>query len=84
MTLFWQPGARIKVNTDAMAIPQTIIWQGKVHVVASIAQRWRVDTGWWRWRIWREYWKLTTHSGLLLVMYRDVLHGDWYLQRLYD
>ncbi len=39
---------------------------------------------WWRVRIWREYFKLTTGTGLLVVIYRDLLSGAWYLQRLYD
>jgi hypothetical protein len=52
--------------------------------VQGIAKRWRVDVDWWRGRVWREYFKLTTHTGLLVILYRDVLTGRWYLQRLYD
>ena len=50
----------------------------------TIAKRWRVDVDWWRVRVWREYFKLATGTGLLVVIYRDLLSGGWYLQRLYD
>ncbi|MCB0209356.1 MAG: hypothetical protein KDJ52_08505 [Anaerolineae bacterium] len=49
-----------------------------------VAKRWRVDQDWWRGRIWREYFKLTTKTGLLVIIYRDLLTGEWFLQRLYD
>ena len=54
------------------------------HPVQAVAKRWRVDQEWWQARIWREYFKLTTKTGLLVIIYRDLLTGDWYLQRLYD
>jgi hypothetical protein len=43
-----------------------------------------VDQSWWRRRVCREYFLLRTESGLLVIVYRDVLRGEWYLQRLYD
>jgi hypothetical protein len=43
-----------------------------------------VDTGWWRLRVWREYFKLETDTGLLVIIYRNLLTDDWYFQRLYD
>jgi hypothetical protein len=50
----------------------------------AAARRWRVDTGWWQRRVWREYFTLTTTSGMLVAIYHDVLTGAWRLQRLYD
>jgi hypothetical protein len=64
--------------------PTTFTWQGQAHHVQGVAKRWRVDIDWWRGRVWREYFKLTTHTGLLVILCRDVLTGRWYLQRLYD
>jgi len=55
-----------------------------MHTVQQIANRWRIDEGWWEGRIWREYFKLTTASGWLVILYRDMTTGAWYLQRLYD
>ena len=84
MTRFWPAGTPVSVVDDGHGVPQRIIWQGRPHAVAHIALRWRVDEGWWRWRIWRDYWKLTTDTGRLLVVYHDLVRGAWYLQRLYD
>ncbi len=42
-----------------------------------------------RWRdaeesIWREYVKVTTGTGLLCLLYRDLVSGGWFLVRIYD
>jgi hypothetical protein len=86
MTRLWPRGTPIAVEVESndQANPQSFTWGGHTHRVQGIAKRWRVDQGWWRGRIWREYFKLTTQTGLLVVVYRDVLTGRWYLQRLYD
>jgi hypothetical protein len=84
MTYLWPQGEAITVWSDELATPQTFTWRGRVHRVQGIAQRWRVDQGWWRDRTWREYFKLTTQTGLLVIIYREVPSGAWYLQRLYD
>jgi hypothetical protein len=53
--------------------------------VAEVAKQWRVDVDWWRGEpVTRDYYKLTTTTGLLVIVYRDLLTGAWYLQRLYD
>ena len=84
MTRFWPDGLPITVLADALATPTAFTWHGATHAVEHIAKRWRVDQSWWRRRVCREYFLLRTESGLLVILYRDVLHGDWYLQRLYD
>ena len=84
MTRLWPDGEPIAVVSDDMETPQAFTWQGQTHAVQAIAKRWRVDQGWWRWRVWREYFKLTTDTGLLVIIYRDLLDGRWYLQRPYD
>ena len=84
MTYLWPKGKPITVVFDGMYTPQRFTWQGRTHQVNQVTKRWRVDQGWWQKRIWREYFKLSTHTGLLVVIYRDLLTGHWYLQRLYD
>ena len=88
MTRLWAQGDPIAIQVEADPSTDEPIsaftWQGHVHQVMGIAKRWRVDEGWWRRRIWREYFKLYTHSGLLVVVYNDLLINRWYLQRLYD
>jgi hypothetical protein len=43
-----------------------------------------VDTGWWMRRIWRKHYKVATKSGMLVVIYHDLVTGKWYLQQIYD
>jgi hypothetical protein len=52
--------------------------------VTEITKIWRVDIDWWRVRIWRAYFKISTDTGLLVVLYQDLMSEDWFLQRLYD
>ena len=53
------------------------------HRVERIIARRLVDTDWWQRRVWREYFTLTTTSGMLVTIYHDALTGAWRLQRLY-
>ena len=84
MTYLWAAGHPITVWSDTLATPQRFNWQRQTHQVAAITKRWRIDQAWWQQRVWREYFKLSTQSGLLVIIYRDLLTGQWYLQRLYD
>jgi hypothetical protein len=72
------------VRCDALAAPQAFAWEGYHHTVTAIVERWRVDESWWKRRVWREYFTLTTHSGLLVLIYHDVRNDTWRLQRVYD
>ena len=85
MTRLWPKGASIVVAENASAAPDRVTWQGQTHQVAEIAKHWRVDADWWRGRpVARDYYKLTTTTGLLLIVYRDLETSAWHLQRLYD
>jgi hypothetical protein len=84
MTRLWPDGQPVTVSCDAQGAPQSFTWQGQRHPVSVLLQQWRVDLGWWRDRRWRAYYKLHTDTGLLVVVYQDLLSGSWFLQRLYD
>jgi len=84
MSRFWPDGVPITVTCDDLATPVALTWEGHRHLVSQIIERWRVDEGWWKRRIWREYFQLVTRSGLLILIYHDVRSGEWRLQRLYD
>lgn len=84
MTRLWPDGQAIDVEQDGQGAPIAFTWAQQTHHVAQLAQQWRVDVGWWRQRVWRAYYKLSTDSGLLVVIYHELPDGDWYLQRLYD
>ena len=80
----WAEGQPIAVAEGSDGTPRSFKWRGRTHRVMGIGRRWRVDRGWWRRRVWREYFKLETATGLLVLIYRDLLTGEWYLQRLYN
>lgn len=84
MARFWPNGVKIDITCDALATPQAFTWQGHRHVVSTVLERWRVDERWWRRRVWREYFILTTTTGLLALIYHDVRSDAWRLQRVYD
>lgn len=84
MTWFWPHGLPVAVHTAGKRQLHAFYWQGRWHPVDVLVRRWRVDTGWWHRRVWREYWLLITRTGLLAVLYRDLQTGRWYLLRVYD
>ena len=63
MSRFWPDGLPITVSCDALAAPTAFAWQGHRHTVVTVLERWRVDESWWRRRVWREYFTLTTKSA---------------------
>lgn len=87
MTRLWPDGIPIQVVVSGPGgadIPGRFTWQGQKHDVQAIHQHWRVQLEWWREGIWREYFKVTTTTGLLVVIFHDLHTDNWYLQRLYD
>lgn len=84
MTYLWAEGNPVEVETNPRGLPLRLLWCGQLHTVHRIASRWRVDEGWWLGRIWREYFKLTTDTGLLLTLFQDIENNEWFIQRLYD
>ena len=62
MTQFWLEGTPIKVWAEA-GIPKRLVWNETVYPVAEILNHWRIDLGWWRLRLCRDYFKLQTSPG---------------------
>ncbi len=86
MTRLWPTGDPVKVTLGAGGLPQAVWWRGEWRQVAAIANRWRVQSGWWSpaAAAARDYVKLTTTDGLLCTLYLDLQSGEWYCARLYD
>jgi hypothetical protein len=57
---------------------------GRRHDVAAVLNRWRIDEGWWCEHQRRDYFKVLTQSGWLVVLYHDLIGGGWYLERIED
>ena len=84
MTRLWMEGDRLSVLADSSGAPRRIKWRQQNHTVQRVSRRWRVDLDWWRRRIWRDYFEVITGSGMLIVLYHDLVSGQWYLEKLYD
>ena len=84
MTHLWVDGEPISVQADGNGVPISFVWRDQAHAILSITNRWRIDEGWWKERVWRECFKLLTSTGWLVIIYRDLRTGDWRLQRIYD
>lgn len=85
LTRLWPAGERVEIWGEEDE-PRGFHWQGGLHRVVGKHNRWRVHTRWWEpdLAVRREYWKVTTDTGLLCLLYRDRLAGGWFLARIYD
>jgi hypothetical protein len=84
MTRNFREGVLIQVKHDDAAQPCLFVWRKQPHMVDQITNSWRIDTEWWQEQVAREYFEVTTPTGLWVVMFRDCLRDSWFMQRLYD
>ena len=81
MTPFWPEGKAIEVVMSDEE-PAAFRWIRRKHRVRDVSARWRVHTEWWAGEVWRDYWEITTDTGLLCVLFRDLLSDRWFLERV--
>ena len=67
--------------------PRGFVWRSASHRITGVCNRWRIHTNWWQQGlpvsalsplkagVWREYLKLTTDSGLLCLLFRNLETG---------
>lgn len=86
MTRLWPQGQPIVVVCDQQERPIRFVWQGRIHRLQQVQQRWQIDSDWWSesGRVWRDYLAVTTTGGLLCVLYQDLLTQEWFLAKVYD
>jgi hypothetical protein len=65
MTRLLGGGTPIEVQLQDGDLPKQFRWQQHLHPVKGVTNIWRVDFGWWRLRIWRDYFKLHTTTVCL-------------------
>jgi len=81
---YWRGGDPVSNMQTENGVPTCFTWQGRVHNVSAVAKMWRIDDGWWVQRVWQDYFKLITSTGLLVILSHDLLTGEWRLLRIYD
>jgi hypothetical protein len=70
----------VQVEADAGGFP-TVVRIPRRQAVAAVEDRWRLDDEWWRSEpVTRLYYAVRLGSGQRLVIYRDLIKGEWYKQ----
>jgi hypothetical protein len=70
----------MRVEEDAAGLPAAVKMKRRQAVI-SIEDRWRIDDEWWRAEaISRLYYNVLLASGQRLVLYKDLITGEWYSQ----
>jgi hypothetical protein len=84
MSKLFKEAIRLEVEEDVRHGPIAFHYKGKRARVGETLKQWRVVQGWWRRPVEREYFQVRTESGTVCELYRNLLTGAWYLQRIYD
>ncbi|MGC9221735.1 MAG: hypothetical protein ACP5H2_10360 [Solirubrobacteraceae bacterium] len=67
-----------RVLTDAQDAPREI--NGRV--VEAIREVWLLEDRWWTGTpLRRRYWEVVTEAGADLVIFNDLIHNGWWIQR---
>jgi hypothetical protein len=75
---------RIPVQVDPAGEPRAIGLPGRRRSipVTQVAERWRIDEGWWGPNaLSRLYYRLVLVDGRLVTVYRDLVDETWWAQR---
>lgn len=84
MTRLFREAVRLEVEEGRQHEPIAIFHKRRREKVGETVKRWRIDQGWWKRPVAREYFQVRTESGTVCELYRDLITGGWYLQRVYD
>ncbi len=83
MSPLWSEAAFVPVAQEGDR-PVSFRWDQHPHAVARVSRHWRVHLDWWTDKeLWRDYWEVATDTGLLCVLYCDLLTEEWFLERVY-
>jgi len=82
VTRVMRPAAALRVREDRTGLPESIELFGRVSAV-QVLERWRISERWWPDPIDREYVRISG-PGWLALIFRDLLRGGWFLERIYD
>ena len=73
---------RVKVELDANGLPVGIRDAGcEMRVVEDVGEIWRIDDEWWRVPIHRRYVEVIIEGGRRVVLFEDVITGEWFSQK---
>jgi hypothetical protein len=84
MSKLFHDAITLEVQEDIRHRPIAFLYKGGREGVEEICEQWRASQEWWKRATDREYFRVRTARGIVCEMYRDLLTGAWYLQRIYD
>jgi hypothetical protein len=77
----------VRVKESPSQHPNSLVLDGhtdgRAIEIASIADTWEINDEWWRGRpIARLYYRVVTREGSHLTIFRDLVDGQWYRQKV--
>lgn len=70
----------LQVEEDAGGLPSAVTMKRRCKV-SAIEDRWRIDDEWWRSEpVIRLYYTVLLAGGQRLIIYKDLISGNWYRQ----
>jgi len=84
MSKLFRQAIRLEVEEGFRHRPIAFLYKRRKTRVREILKQWRVVQGWWKRPVEREYFQVRSESGTIYELYRDLLTGAWYLQRIHD
>lgn len=82
--LFSPDTGRLAVEIGSDGTLRALHLLGRRHPVATVLNRWRIDERWWTEHQQRDYFKVMTQTGWLVVIYHNLVDDGWYLERVHD
>jgi hypothetical protein len=73
----------VRVECGVSGLPSTVCWHGRRQRVTAVLNRWRVEGRWWDEPVARDYVKLLTEDGSLLLLAHDHTAEIWHIRRIY-
>jgi len=70
----------LRVEENAAGLPAAVRVKHRLAITA-IEDKWRIDDEWWRSQpVSRLYYTVMLASGIRMVLYKDLIGGEWYRQ----
>jgi len=72
---------KAQVRTNEHGHPRALVRDDAELPVEEIRELWRIDDEWWRSPIIRCYADVVLAGGKRVILYQDLVTGDWWMQR---